>query len=716
MTRPAWRLAVIAVVALAPFLPMLVRGEVPAFRDHRDYFIPLREATAEALRSHELPLWNALSGSGEPWLANPQTGVFYPPAWIPAVLPFEIGYVLFLALHLAIAGWGWRRLMMRWTGDSVATLSACALMLSGPMLSLLDVSNSLGTFAWIPLLLSFALEGRQDRGAARDAITIALCFLGGEPLLALIAAILYSGIRLLREGVAAARPVAGVAIVSFLLCGVQLLPFVESLRDSDRSAGLEATSSLAHSLAPVDWLRMAVSPMAPGDRSVAMGSQQFLPSIYVTPLLALLPFAVPLLWHRGRLPRRACAGLLLLLVASAFLAAGSSMALSSRVYMLLGLAVNRYPVKLALFGVLALVALGTICLDRLLDSPRRDACWAIAGVAFAATIPFLAAVSAGGHAATLLAGWVVLLAIAVIARPPRVWVVAVLALAVCADSIASSRFLLGSRPHTSSITPHAELMRRDRKVARLEQLDVLIDPAASRASRESWLGGYLNLRNGQPDAMTAAPVVDAHYLVLLDYALSRPRLDILDVIGVGYLLTMRQFDAPGFRQIGERDGVRIYERDAAFPPVTIWESHAVARDRDDAFALLWGESWNATTRIVVTGSAPAPLHAAAAGPVGTGRVVATTWRSLSVSVESPRGGIAVVTQRAAPGWRVVVDGSPREALLVDGVFRGVAVPAGRHTVVWSYEPRSFVAGAALSFTGAAIIAGALIRRRRTRRA
>ena len=84
MRQLRWRAVLIALAAIAPFVPMLLRGEVPAFRDHRDYYVPLREQTAEALRGLELPLWNALSGSGEPWLANPQTGVFYPPVWIVA--------------------------------------------------------------------------------------------------------------------------------------------------------------------------------------------------------------------------------------------------------------------------------------------------------------------------------------------------------------------------------------------------------------------------------------------------------------------------------------------------------------------------------------------------------------------------------------------------------------------------------------------------------
>src|SRR5205085_5652622 len=78
----------ITILSLALFARPLIRGEVLSFRDHSDYFQPLHYFTAEELRHFRLPLWNPYNASGEPWLANPQTGIFYPPAWIFLFLPF----------------------------------------------------------------------------------------------------------------------------------------------------------------------------------------------------------------------------------------------------------------------------------------------------------------------------------------------------------------------------------------------------------------------------------------------------------------------------------------------------------------------------------------------------------------------------------------------------------------------------------------------------
>ncbi|HEX9491622.1 MAG TPA: hypothetical protein VGA33_00025, partial [Thermoanaerobaculia bacterium] len=89
----------ITLLALAMFARPLFRGEVLTFRDHSDYFQPMRYFTAVELRNFRLPLWNPYNASGEPWLANPQIGVFYPPAWIFLVVPFAPAYVLYLFLH-----------------------------------------------------------------------------------------------------------------------------------------------------------------------------------------------------------------------------------------------------------------------------------------------------------------------------------------------------------------------------------------------------------------------------------------------------------------------------------------------------------------------------------------------------------------------------------------------------------------------------------------
>src|SRR5437867_185218 len=181
--REAWQrhrfaMALLALLIAIVFTPPLVQRQVFTFRDHSDYFQPLRYYTTIHLRSFVLPHWNPYSASGEPWLANPQIGVFYPPTWMFLLLPFATAYTLFLALHVGLLGCGAFLLFTRFSSPTAALLAAISLMLCGPSLSLLDVSNTLATFAWIPLVLWCALAMAPPVACT---LVIAMSFLAGEP-------------------------------------------------------------------------------------------------------------------------------------------------------------------------------------------------------------------------------------------------------------------------------------------------------------------------------------------------------------------------------------------------------------------------------------------------------------------------------------------------------------------------------------------------------
>ena len=82
----------------------------------------------------------------------------------------------------------------------------------------------------------------------------------------------------------------------------------------------------------------------------------------------------------------------------------------------------------------------------------------------------------------------------------------------------------------------------------------------------------------------------------------------------------------------------------------------------------------------------------------------TSYTPDRVAVEAEGPGTLVLTDLDYPGWSVTVDGSPAETTVVDGVLRGVELPAGQHTAVWSYEPVSVKVGAAVSLLTALLLA------------
>jgi uncharacterized membrane protein YfhO len=59
-------------------------------------------------------------------------------------------------------------------------------------------------------------------------------------------------------------------------------------------------------------------------------------------------------------------------------------------------------------------------------------------------------------------------------------------------------------------------------------------------------------------------------------------------------------------------------------------------------------------------------------------------------------GFLVLSDRHYPGWRAEVDGRASEILRANYLLRAVALPAGDHEIVFTYDPPVMRAGAAIS--------------------
>ena len=331
MKRHGIAAATIVVAALAVFGPALAHDEVFMFRDHFDYFQPLRWFTAEQLRAGSLPLWNPYNASGEPWLANPQTAVFYPPAWLFLVLPFPTAYVAFLLFHSLLLGAGAYLWFARRASVAASLLGAVALMLSGPVMSLLDVQNNFATFAWLPWVLLVA----GGRWPVAGGVVLALSFLAGEPFLAAVAAVCY--IVLNRD----VRTIVVAGLIAAGLTAVQLFPFLEMLGGSNRFSGFDPNDVLRASLPLRDWLLVPIPP-----RLVPFHSaQHFIFVLYASAFVVALAVIGAIVRRRRCWPHLAVIALV------------AAVATGPRWLTQLPLTIFRYPSRVVPFAALAIVAL-----------------------------------------------------------------------------------------------------------------------------------------------------------------------------------------------------------------------------------------------------------------------------------------------------------------------------------------------------------------------
>jgi hypothetical protein len=119
------------------------------------YFYPNLALLGESLRAGRVPLWNPILFAGAPFLANPQTGVFYPPNWLAAMLPAATAYSWAVVLHALVGAMGayaFGRRALR-LGATGALATALVFAFGGFFSAQAVHLNQMAAAAWLPWLL-----------------------------------------------------------------------------------------------------------------------------------------------------------------------------------------------------------------------------------------------------------------------------------------------------------------------------------------------------------------------------------------------------------------------------------------------------------------------------------------------------------------------------------------------------------------------------------
>jgi uncharacterized membrane protein YfhO len=78
------------------------------------------------------------------------------------------------------------------------------------------------------------------------------------------------------------------------------------------------------------------------------------------------------------------------------------------------------------------------------------------------------------------------------------------------------------------------------------------------------------------------------------------------------------------------------------------------------------------------------------------------------------GEYLVLLDSFADDWQVTADGAPAELVRANGLFRAVRLTAGAHLVEFSYRPRAFLVGFAISAIALVVLAALMAQGLRTR--
>jgi hypothetical protein len=744
-------------LALLLFSAGILRGSAPVFRDLLVLVIPLRHTARAAVRAGTIPLWSDGLFFGAPFLANYQSGVFYPPSLIIYVLPFPLGLDLFLAFHVFVAGWGTARYLA--DGHRLEPIESAfggiVFAFGGFLTSLVSLTNQLCAAAWLPWA-AWVAQRLMDQGRTRDFVLLTAIFflqaLSGAPeawlmttilVLALAARELRSSrARLSRFGRALASVLFAAGLSAF-----QLLPTAEYAATTDRSSGLPLHVVTEESLEPLSLLQFLLP------HTFSASAPDFVPEGGVPLFWSLYIGIASLVLAIAALPRQPFwAGALVL---SLMLSMGPSTPLfpflHGAVPRLVGL--FRFPAKLFLIShfALAILAAHGLSMATRARAAGRFVSWvwiAIAlaglGVAFTAgqaphrlleIIGFRTVTPLSTAAATVLASHLALVAL-------RTALLALVSLGVVRQVQRGRVGQAGAATVIASLTA-LELILVHRPVHVFVDWSALDAPAAGRVrpgerifhyrkpagelGLEPWIGALQpgedvteRARSLWSSLVPDAPMVyGATAVAGSDGFLTRSQRDLFRILAdlprdraVHLLAALGVHRLIGTEPLGEAltpvepraEGAAPWEYTLEGRAPRIYLADHVFHATDRSAALLRAAEPDFRPGRDAVLNVEAPTATGGRGIVRRasfepGRITA------DLSLESP--ALCVVSDTWLEGWEATIDGEPATIWVANGLMRGVGVPEGSHSLEMRYRPRSLRLGWRIS--AVAIIAfGAIL--------
>jgi hypothetical protein len=745
LLRHRFDLLALAFLFLLPFVAhwnvFLTIGTLPRLYPYENDFIQtynILSLTTRLLSEGEIGLWFAGKGFGTPYLADPLSGMLYPPSIIlskfddpeQALLFVRFAIYMFMTkgttacfFYLLMRGLG----MNGW--GSFAGAVAWGLNLRFD--DIVRTAGAAHTLIWLPLLFLAAymlVRHREKRYAAYFAIVFALTYFANYPAYFIFSAgfiALFCGFFLYEEysGPGKRKPwraglyVGAAFALGAGLIAVQMLPSMEFTRHWNRASNLSLAETMIWQCAPSQTILGFFFP-----------SLAYIERDHYLGILPLILAAVGLLSRDPKYRFKKLFVLTIVFTAIYSTKSAISHPLQKFVYDYVpifgGLRSPARSLILCMFCLSALCGYGMDSLTRA-TLPRIRAKW-IAIIAAAVLVTALIAVmlpaldfytpsKADLYSYSAWAALSVLLSALLLwsaGKENRSRMLPLLALMVIAADLSLATYIKNSRTeapvpyylledpgikgakslvtnHINEKYIHIAAMGRER-VPRIDSLvfqpflflDSALPSSNGPYSAHGYEGSLLNINRlfiRMRDSRRARSILNTRFDV--EYFLPRAFV-VYQVEKLPHDDIMDEMLSPRFDPLNK---------------------HYIEEDLPEAFGLLSaGESEETAGKKAATRLAEISREA---------RIVEYTDTLIRLETDTPRPGFLFLSDAHYPGWKAFVDGEPVKIYRTNYAFRGIPVPAGKHTIFFAYRPARFRIGLLVSVAALCIVLVILVKDR-----
>lgn len=186
-----------------------------------------------------------------------------------------------------------------------------------------------------------------------------------------------------------------------------------------------------------------------------------------------------------------------------------------------------------------------------------------------------------------------------------------------------------------------------------------------------------------------------------------PRASILSMLNVKYMPIPQQAELPGFKIAHSDQSGVVLELENVLPKV--WFTHSItkANSPKEALDFIKNPAFNPALEAVAEGietSFEAPLDS-------TSKVEVTRYEPRKIEIKTANlfDGFLVLSEVFYPkGWTAQLDGNEIPIFKTNFVLRGMQIPAGNHTVVLEFNPKSHELGSKIAWLGSIFVWGLLV--------
>lgn len=726
---------------------LILRGEVPFFRDLGAYFYPLRLSLAESFKTGEIPLWDRRLAQGFPVMAAFQPGVFYPPHFLLGAVPFFLGIRLLFIVHFIIAAVGTYKLIRNWQYPTLlAAIGALMFSLGGTVVSLSNLLNHFQSAVWLPwALLTWEqlLRAPKWRSFLIFTFISTLQFLAGSPEIFVMSLVLVviDGFRMRSQDqrLSIAR-IVGLLISAILLLVaismVQVLATGELFLQSHRQQLIPIRESIRWSLKPLNLLNLFFLDKEI-DLDSGTGVRLLLakePSFFVTYYMGSLSFLGICFWAYFCSWREKLIGGGLIF-GSLLLSFGDF----TPVYPFLlervpWISIFRFPEKFFFLTHASLLFFVIRGLGRIFaheDTRSTETikiiacfclCWIVlylCGLLGAESLGHM--IANANSVASLMTSLErqVLLTIAAslllyLTKTKKLMpslANILLAAVVFVDLLSANKgFLFSVPPETilqSSTITIREKEAGNRTFYYASPNDLHASSILVRGTPNYREAVALWFRNLLPnagifygidymqeiDALGRQPYTD--FLNFANRIESPAQVRLLRAFSVGYVISFRELNIPGITLVGRFPGYFswLYKIDRPVPRAYIVHKSIVEKEPTRALKRLADRGFDPMVEVILEEDIPIPT-----GHSFTAKANILRYRNTFAAIEtqSNAAGILVFLDSHYPGWKAYVNGKETSIVKANHFYRAIAVPQGQHLVEFKYEPLSFKIGLIIS--------------------